>query len=125
VQDIPNGTEAKAITVEDRLPSKELLNSAGGRITLIGDAAHSMTMCISLSPSLSPYDDNTHPNFKQLHLSRTPSTRSQFIDPKVRGEAANHGIADVAALLRELFERGKQETTLVKMYEMEMEMIRR
>lgn len=49
VQDIPAGTEAKAITLEDWPPSKGLWDNAGGRIALIGDAAHAMTMCRSLS----------------------------------------------------------------------------
>lgn len=52
VQDIPKGTEVKAIGLEDWLPTAGLLDNAGGRITLIGDAAHAMTMCRSLSPPL-------------------------------------------------------------------------
>lgn len=45
VQDIPEGTEAKAINLEDWVPREGLWDNAGGRITLIGDAAHAMTMC--------------------------------------------------------------------------------
>jgi hypothetical protein len=54
VQDIPEETEAKAISLEDWLPSAASLDNAGGRITLIGDAAHAMTMCKFLSPFYAP-----------------------------------------------------------------------
>lgn len=45
VQDIPEDTEAKVISLEDWVPSQGLWDNAGGRITLVGDAAHAMTMC--------------------------------------------------------------------------------
>ncbi|OBT70323.1 hypothetical protein VE03_00190 [Pseudogymnoascus sp. 23342-1-I1] len=64
VADIPEGTEVKSLALEDWVPPAEGFDSRGGRVTLIGDAAHAMTM--------------------------------------YRGEAANHGIADVASLVREL-----------------------
>ncbi|KFX89855.1 hypothetical protein O988_08460 [Pseudogymnoascus sp. VKM F-3808] len=65
VADIPEGTEVKSLALEDWVPAAEGFDSRDGRVTLIGDAAHAMTM--------------------------------------YRGEAANHGIADVASLMRELF----------------------
>ncbi|KAL5350011.1 hypothetical protein ACLOAV_005047 [Pseudogymnoascus australis] len=65
VADIPEGTEVKSLALEDWVPAEGGFDSRGGRVTLIGDAAHAMTM--------------------------------------FRGEAANHGIADVASLVRELF----------------------
>lgn len=45
VQDIPEDTEAKVISLEDWVPNQGLWDNAGGRITLVGDAAHAMTMC--------------------------------------------------------------------------------
>ncbi|OBT80687.1 hypothetical protein VF21_00411 [Pseudogymnoascus sp. 05NY08] len=65
VADIPEGAEVKSLALEDWLPAAEGFESRDGRVTLIGDAAHAMTM--------------------------------------YRGEAANHGIADVASLVREMF----------------------
>jgi hypothetical protein len=47
VQDIPEGTEVKTLGLEDWPPSKGMWDNSGGRITLIGDAAHAMTMCKS------------------------------------------------------------------------------
>lgn len=46
VADIPEGTEVKSLALEDWLPAAEGLESRGGRVTLIGDAAHAMTMCM-------------------------------------------------------------------------------
>ncbi|RFU27369.1 hypothetical protein B7463_g8973, partial [Scytalidium lignicola] len=63
-QDIPDDAEAKIVNLEDWPPVKGAWDNAGGKVTLIGDAAHAMTM--------------------------------------YRGEAANHGIADVTELLQHL-----------------------
>ena len=49
-QEIPDETEAKEITIEDWPPAKGMWNNANGRVTLVGDAAHAMTMCKSLFP---------------------------------------------------------------------------
>jgi 2-polyprenyl-6-methoxyphenol hydroxylase-like FAD-dependent oxidoreductase len=45
---IPEGTEVKAIRLEDWVLDREDWDNKGGRLTLIGDAAHAMTMCMSL-----------------------------------------------------------------------------
>jgi hypothetical protein len=47
VQDIPDDAEPKAINLEDWPPKKGAWDNRGGRVTLIGDAAHAMTMCKS------------------------------------------------------------------------------
>lgn len=52
VQDIPEETEAKSVRLEDWIPKKNLWDNLGGRITLVGDAAHAMTMCKSNFNSL-------------------------------------------------------------------------
>ncbi|KAI9865642.1 MAG: hypothetical protein M1813_002100 [Trichoglossum hirsutum] len=41
---IPEGTEVKAIRLEDWVLDREDWDNKGGRLTLIGDAAHAMTM---------------------------------------------------------------------------------
>lgn len=82
VADIPEGTDVKSLALEDWLPAEEGFDSRDGRVTLIGDAAHAMTMC--MSPFSVFYD-------------------MLLTTPLVRGEAANHGIADVASLVKELF----------------------
>ncbi|KAG8528465.1 uncharacterized protein KY384_007383 [Bacidia gigantensis] len=65
VQAIPEqGADVKAIKLEDWVPKKGVWGTLGGRATMIGDAAHAMTM--------------------------------------FRGEAANHGIADIAVLVQHL-----------------------
>lgn len=46
VADIPDGTEVKTLALEDWVPPAEGFDSRGGRVTLIGDAAHAMTMCM-------------------------------------------------------------------------------
>lgn len=49
VHDIPEeGTEPKEIRIEDWPPEKGSWSNAEGRVTLIGDAAHAMTMCTYL-----------------------------------------------------------------------------
>ncbi|KAI9681267.1 MAG: hypothetical protein M1817_002549 [Caeruleum heppii] len=63
VLDIPDDADPKPISLDDWPPS-QTWDNAGGRITLMGDAAHAMTM--------------------------------------YRGEAANHGIADIRSLLDHL-----------------------
>lgn len=46
VQSIPDGTEAKPITLEDwPTPPKGSWVNLNGKATLVGDAAHAMTMC--------------------------------------------------------------------------------
>lgn len=47
VADIPEGTEVKSLALEDWVPAEGGFDSRGGRVTLIGDAAHAMTMCMS------------------------------------------------------------------------------
>lgn len=63
VQSIPDDAEVKIVNLEDWPPVKGAWNNADGRVTLIGDAAHAMTM--------------------------------------YRGEAANHGVADVTEFLQQ------------------------
>ena len=43
VHDIPDDAEAKAIKLEDWMPKQRM--QGNGRVTMIGDAAHLMTMC--------------------------------------------------------------------------------
>ncbi|KAK2738252.1 hypothetical protein FQN57_007115 [Myotisia sp. PD_48] len=74
VQSIPDGVEAKSISLEDwPTPPRGTWNNFDGKATLIGDAAHAMTM--------------------------------------FRGEAGNHGIADVAKFLNLMLPVWKDSTT--------------
>lgn len=43
VTDIPEGTSVKAVKIMDWVPGE--WDNYNGRVTLIGDAAHTMTMC--------------------------------------------------------------------------------
>jgi hypothetical protein len=45
VMSIPEDADPKAVAVEDFLPKQRMWDNMGGRITLVGDAAHTMTMC--------------------------------------------------------------------------------
>lgn len=47
VRDIPDDADVKLIALEDWPPPSEGWNNMGGRVTLLGDAAHAMTMCKS------------------------------------------------------------------------------
>ncbi|KAL8708411.1 MAG: hypothetical protein Q9220_006701 [cf. Caloplaca sp. 1 TL-2023] len=64
VMSVPADAEIKAIALEDFVPKPGLWDNRDGRITLMGDAAHAMTM--------------------------------------FRGEAYNHGVADISVLLSNL-----------------------
>ncbi|RDW77709.1 hypothetical protein BP6252_05762 [Coleophoma cylindrospora] len=86
VHDIPDTAEVKVVNLEDWPPQKGAWNNREGRVTLIGDAAHAMTM--------------------------------------YRGEAANHGIADVRVFL-EQFVPGEGEALKSKIDAYEVEMIER
>lgn len=52
VHSIPEATETKVISLEDWPPKKEAWNNHGARVTMIGDAAHAMTICNSNYPTL-------------------------------------------------------------------------
>jgi hypothetical protein len=108
VQDIPEDAQPKVINLEDWPPRKGLWDNRGGRVTLIGDAAHAMTMCKSLDTSCS---------FKSA---------SNIDVAKDRGEAANHGVADVRVFLEQLLPENHQGSSppslkeKVDAYELEM-----
>lgn len=46
VDSIPPSAEVKSISLEDWPPEKGMWDNLGGRVTLVGDAAHTMTMCM-------------------------------------------------------------------------------
>lgn len=48
VMSIPEETDVKTITLEDWVPKSGAWSNMCGRATLVGDAAHAMTMCMSL-----------------------------------------------------------------------------
>ena len=47
VMSIPDDTEVKTIRLEDWVPKTGAWDNHNGRVTLVGDAAHAMTMCKS------------------------------------------------------------------------------
>ena len=55
VLDVPEETEVKVVRLEDWVPGTEgrVWDNRDGRVTLVGDAAHAMTMCKFASFSLS------------------------------------------------------------------------
>lgn len=50
VMAIPEGTQPQTIKLEDFVPKKEMWNNMQGRCTMVGDAAHAMTMCTFCAP---------------------------------------------------------------------------
>lgn len=56
VAGVTESTEVKAISLEEWAPSAESWDNEQGRITLLGDAAHTMTMC-KFSSVISPMND--------------------------------------------------------------------
>lgn len=82
VMDLPEDVDVREINLEDWLPEKGGWDNHNGRITIVGDAAHAMTICTS---------------------SFIPGDWSLLLTGDlVRGEAANHGIVDVVNLLGRL-----------------------
>ena len=45
VWSIPEGTVVQAVRLEDFVPEHGMWDNMDGRVTLIGDAVHTMTMC--------------------------------------------------------------------------------
>lgn len=42
---IPDETEVKALPIEDFVPKEGMWDTSQGKVTMVGDAAHAMTMC--------------------------------------------------------------------------------
>ena len=84
VMSIPEDADAKAIILEDFVPKERLWTNMEGRATLVGDAAHTMTMC-----TYSIY-------YALLALEM------MLMMLQDRGEGANHGITDIALLLEKI-----------------------
>ncbi|KAL8826377.1 MAG: hypothetical protein Q9170_007427 [Blastenia crenularia] len=60
VMNIPADAEVKAIALEDFIPRPNLWDNKDGRVTLMGDAAHAMTMCtVPRVPQLQPIIDTS------------------------------------------------------------------
>ena len=84
VMSIPEDADAKAIALEDFVPKERLWSNLNGRVTLVGDAAHTMTMCMySIC-------------YARLALEL------MLMVLQDRGEGANHGITDIALLLEKI-----------------------
>lgn len=105
VQGIPEDAEPKVINLEDWPPRKGSWDNRGGKVTLAGDAAHAMTMCKFPSPF---------------------NNASNIDVWKDRGEAANHGVADVRVFLEQFLPENQQGPSppslkeKVDAYELEM-----
>ena len=84
VMNIPEDTDAKAIAPEEFVPEERLWDNMKGRVTLVGDAAHTMPMC-------------TYPIYYALLAIET-----MLMVLQDRGEGANHGITDVALLFEKI-----------------------
>ena len=54
VMDIPDGTNVQVISLEDFMPRPGMWDNKHGRVTMIGEAAHAMTMCMFLLLTVSP-----------------------------------------------------------------------
>lgn len=52
VMNIPEEAVAKAIALEDFVPKEGMWDNLEGKVTMIGDAAHAMTMCKTIQSSL-------------------------------------------------------------------------
>lgn len=91
VMNIPEDAEIKTIALEDFVPKRGLWDNQDGRVTLMGDAAHAMTMCTSSHPLVDM------------------STLTLYL---VRGEAYNHGVTDIAVLLSNILSTIPSSPTL-------------
>ncbi|KAL8677733.1 MAG: hypothetical protein Q9186_005868 [Xanthomendoza sp. 1 TL-2023] len=86
VMNIPADAEIKAIALEDFVPKQGLWDNRNGRVTLMGDAAHAMTMCTDFPQTI---------GFLQLDSEYALTVTLSL----VRGEAYNHGVTDISVLL--------------------------
>ena len=84
VMSIPEDADAKAIVLEDFVPKERLWTNMEGRATLVGDAAHTMTMCM----------------YQIYYPLLAPEMMLMVLQD--RGEGANHGITDIALLLEKI-----------------------
>ena len=64
---IPEGTVVQAVRLEDFVPKHGMWENMDGRVTMIGDAAHTMTMC---TYRLSFLSSSLVPQFVQTSISR-------------------------------------------------------
>ena len=60
IQALPDDADVKTLKLEDWVPKQGMWDNKGGKATLVGDAAHAMTMCKfpshSLTRNTSPID---------------------------------------------------------------------
>lgn len=52
VLSIPDEADARSLNLDDWVPRKGLWDNGQGRVTMVGDAAHAMTMCRFSTPAL-------------------------------------------------------------------------
>jgi 2-polyprenyl-6-methoxyphenol hydroxylase and related FAD-dependent oxidoreductases len=112
VYDLPPETELREIVLEDWPPRLDAWEHRKGTVTLVGDAAHGMTMCKSELPLV-------YGCIMALGRGKTNGENA------VRGEAANHGVIDVSVLIRLLTASTKGESPteledIIQEYESEM-----
>lgn len=72
VMNIPEDSSVKAIALEDFVPKKDMWDNLEGKVTMIGDAAHAMTMCKDFVPLYSLPFKPPPPSF--FPTSSLPST---------------------------------------------------
>lgn len=128
VYSIPETTELREIVLEDWPPVQGRWDNHNGRVTLVGDAAHCMTMCKSQYSHRLFYF--YYCTTRRRSLSLTISRAGMGGETTVRGEAANHGVIDVSHLIKTCFPTTNTETMqpsgccelaeAVKSYEEEM-----
>ncbi|KAI9843366.1 MAG: hypothetical protein M1838_002655 [Thelocarpon superellum] len=75
--DVPATTEARAITLEDWAPTRDKWDNTDGRITLLGDAAHAMTMYRGEAANHGIMDVKSLLANLELYLSTSGTSESQ------------------------------------------------
>lgn len=73
VLQIPEGTTVQAIKLEDFMPKQGMWDNKHGRVTMVGDSAHAMTMCMFYS----------HFQFPSLSIKLAPTHPASIHSPKV------------------------------------------
>ena len=98
------GTEVKALRLEDWVPRDGMWKNQGGRVTMAGDAAHAMTMCMFylMVLSLLTFLFWLEQRVRRAKRLTVRVLRAILTNDSVRGEGANHSIADVANLMQQL-----------------------
>lgn len=90
MMEIPVGTPVQAIKLEDFVPRPGMWDNMHGRVTMIGEAAHAMTMCMfyfSFMFSLQSPPQERFPLIRRSQRRRRKSRHNRRLRPSLQNLA--------------------------------------